>query len=377
MKRCFPPRFVVAQLCVPDYRESFYNQLARQASLKVLAGAEYFKQSIKTVATEATWLVGAKNQFWFDRRFAWQDRRWADFEGVDVFVHELNPRIVSLWRDLLYCKLRGVKFVFWGHAWGKNGPHGLAFRFRHGIARLANGMICYTETQAELTRRMNRGLLVIAAPNACLSRVECKSAGDESTRDAVIYVGRLVKEKKVALLVEGFAQACRKDPAFAGRLIVVGDGPERTSLEHLAERLGIVRRVAWLGHQSDVTILRRAYEQCFVSVSPGYVGLSLTQSFAFGVPALIAKNEPHSPEIEAARDGWNAHFFESDNCASLGDSLLRAWHEWRGIKNHRDKLSAWTATAYSFEAMADRFVELAFFLSKKDAQKSEQPACNR
>lgn len=248
--------------------------------------------------------------------------------------------------------------IVWGHAWGNRGPRGLMFFLRHWMSRRADGVICYTETQADLTRRINQGIPVISAPNACMSRDDCGVSGKESFRDAVIYVGRIVNNKKVDLLLRGFAAACRRHPEFGARLVVVGDGPERLMLEAKTKELGLADRVLWLGHQSEIAVLRAAYERAFVSVSPGYVGLSLTQSFAFGVPAIIARHEPHSPEIEAAHEGVNARFFVSDDVDDLAAKLVEAWKEWRGIEERRRELSEWTAERYSFEKMADRFVQI-------------------
>ena len=75
--------------------------------------------------------------------------------------------------------------------------------------------------------------------------------------------------------------------------------------------------------------LRAVYDTALCSVSPGYVGLSLIQSLWFGVPAIIARDEPHSPEIEAALEGHNAVIVESDSVSAMRDALLQ-------VAGHRD-----------------------------------------
>jgi len=352
-------KVVLRQVRVTDYRLGVFDALrCKLDHFYVVTGNESFAPMFRTVDVTPAWMIRRNSIFFLNRRLVWLASNLGPTNTCGILINEWNPRIISLWRDWLLCRLRGVKFILWGHAWGKGGPRGAMFRFRHWMARRADGVICYTESQAKLTREMNPGLPVIAAPNACLPRSACRVTGDESKRTAVIYVGRIVTGKKVGLLVEGFAQACRSGEAFDARLIIVGDGPERPGVERRAVELGISDRVTWLGHQADLEVLRGAYEQAFVSVSPGYVGLSLTQSFAFGVPALIAKNEPHSPEIEAAQDGVNARFFASDDPDDLATKLRSAWTEWRGIEHKRKELSAWTAETYSFEKMADRFIEM-------------------
>jgi glycosyltransferase involved in cell wall biosynthesis len=136
--------------------------------------------------------------------------------------------------------------------------------------------------------------------------------------DSILYVGRLVEKKKVRLLLEGYIRA-QKDSLLAEniRLVFVGAGTERQHLEARAEEAGVAHKVQFTGHVSDIAKLRDYYRRAICSVSPGYVGLSATQSFSFGVPMLIARDEFHSPEIEACKEGFNAGFFESDDVNAL------------------------------------------------------------
>ena len=66
----------------------------------------------------------------------------------------------------------------------------------------------------------------------------------------ILSVGRLSKEKAHADLILAFQQLCgtRADC----RLVIVGDGPERASLEATATALGIDKRVVFTGQISDV-----------------------------------------------------------------------------------------------------------------------------
>ena len=87
-------------------------------------------------------------------------------------------------------------------------------------------------------------------------------------------------------------------------------------------------RVRFAGHVSDFETLSSYYWNALVSVSPGYAGLSLIQSHWFGVPMIIARDEPHAPEIEAAIEGENAVLVTSDSstrarrCAGRASSTL-------------------------------------------------------
>lgn len=79
------------------------------------------------------------------------------------------------------------------------------------------------------------------------------------------YVGRLVPEKGVDVLLRGAAVAWNSRCEF--RLKIVGDGPERSRLERLADELQLGGRVTFLGYR-DGSSLEEAMEDVSVIVMP-------------------------------------------------------------------------------------------------------------
>ncbi|KGQ20242.1 putative Glycosyl transferase [Lysobacter dokdonensis DS-58] len=169
-----------------------------------------------------------------------------------------------------------------------------------------------------------------------------------------IYVGRLVASKKVDILLHAFRLFVAVHPE--SQLHIVGTGDQYAMLQ------GVVRDhsipgVTFHGHIAELNDLRAIYDTCVASVSPGYVGLSVTQSFSLGVPMIISRNEPHSPEIECVVDGVNASFFETDAPASLCGEM-ESWYGRAG--QHDDRAAAIAADCknrYSVERMVAGFVE--------------------
>jgi len=68
------------------------------------------------------------------------------------------------------------------------------------------------------------------------------------------FIGRLVKEKGVALLLRAAHQLSQKD--YDLRLKILGDGPERGPLEKLAAELGIKRQTEFLGWVPTETVTK-------------------------------------------------------------------------------------------------------------------------
>ena len=143
------------------------------------------------------------------------------------------------------------------------------------------------------------------------------------------------------------------------KLLIVGDGPEKKQLERFMLENNLNDRVNLLGHISDYNKLKELYHKSVVSVSSGYVGLSITQSFSFGVPMIISKNEPHSPEIEAAIENFNSLFFETDNIEDLGKRILEFYEtdHWKNIEK-RKEICNFCKENYSIEKMGKTFLGL-------------------
>lgn len=341
------------QTCVPDYRLPVFDAVAEQIpGVEIFCGDQFFTGDIPTRSGEKPWHRSVENRFWPGRILLWQrgvPRRLADY---DMVVCEYNPRILSTWALLVSRRLRGRKTLLWGHIWGRRRTTSWLGRVRLLMCRLSDGLICYSESQAaEMARRLP-GLPVFAAPNSCVSRADCRVDAAESIKD-VVYVGRLTKSKKVVVLVRGFARAAKDLPPNA-RLVVVGDGAERERLQALAEKLGIADRVDFPGHISDLSKLREIYASALVAVSPGYVGLSAIQCMAFGVPMLVSRDEPHSPEIEACRENETCRFFATDDANALATEMSTFYSSREWIAR-RPRIAEFTAAHYTVEAMAQRF----------------------
>jgi glycosyltransferase involved in cell wall biosynthesis len=75
----------------------------------------------------------------------------------------------------------------------------------------------------------------------------------------VIAIGRLVPVKGFDVLLRAWADVP------SARLLIVGDGPERTALEALARQLGVSSRVTFAGFRTDVQSLLRTADLMVIS----------------------------------------------------------------------------------------------------------------
>ena len=349
-------KLVIIQTVIPDYRKYFFRaiEMALNNSFELYGGDFYFENSIKSDLKMAKKPV--INHFYFNRKLLFQTGIWHLLFKDIILVMEMNPRIVSNWIFLVIRRIINRKTVLWGHAWPRNGVHSKSDLLRNCMRLLANKIIVYTnQQQLELKNKMPKKD-ILAAPNAVVS-ASMMAFTRSSNQFNLIYVGRLTKRKKPYFLVKAFASEVDKYPSNT-RLIIVGEGEEKDKIKKYIAQNKLSNSIVLLGHISNHEKLKELYFNSFFSISPGYVGLSITQSFGFGVPMLVSKDENHSPEIEALRIEENGLFFKTDSKSDFNKTLLEAFKKRDSWVQKRMQILSFCKQNYSTEAMAKVFIDL-------------------
>lgn len=267
-----------------------------------------------------------------------------------VLVLDLNPRMPHVWIILVLRKMLRKPTLLWGHAFPRKGPKSRSEVVRGVMRNMATGIITYTQTQADELKVLHPTKHVSAAPNA-LYKNEQFYYDEDSTRDAFIYVGRIVPEKKPLLLIEAFTEVNKMCPEVF--LTIIGDGDQFDELVTMVNESPAKGQIRLLGHVDDYQRLATLYSQAMASVSTGYVGLSVTQSLSFGVPMLVSRKEPHAPEIEAIQDGFNALFFESDDVGDLVAKMMGLIQDRQTWCARGQEIVKQCRNKYSAESMAE------------------------
>ena len=121
---------------------------------------------------------------------------------------------------------------------------------------------------------------------------------------SLVTVGHLVARKRHADVLRALAVLGPRHPQL--RYTIIGDGPERGTLEALARRLEVAERVEFLGQLEPAEALARArLATLFVMPSTEEAfGVAYIEAMAAGVPAIGCRGEPGPEEIAAAGDGF-------------------------------------------------------------------------
>lgn len=352
-------KLIILQTTSPDYRKSFYAFLKQNLrdNFVLYRGEHYFENSVLTDKS-ISFGKNIRNHFLLKRKFLFQTGSfWREVFRNNILVLEMNPRIISNWMILILRKILFKKTVLWGHAWPRSGSHSKSDKLRNIMRSLGDEIIVYTNSQKKELKLKMPQKEISSASNALYYKNQMVSNNVSDKINNIIYVGRLTPNKKPLFLVKAFNKSIKKLPKTA-QLIIVGDGEEKQKIIDYTKANNLRERVKILGHVSDYEELKKLYHSSLVSVSPGYVGLSVTQSLGFGVPMVVSKHEKHSPEIEAIKINFNALYYKTNKLDSLSQSIEGVFEKKDFWVNQRLEISEFCRNNYSIEVMADPFLNL-------------------
>jgi glycosyltransferase involved in cell wall biosynthesis len=188
-----------------------------------------------------------------------------------------------------------------------------------------------------------------------------RTALDLQARSIIICVGRLVAGKGQHLLIKAMPGVLSRHPNAA--LLLVGDGPERASLEHLVLELRLTAAVRLAGERMDVPDLL-AISSIFVlpSFSEG-ISLALIEAMAAGTPVIATAIPGNRDVVVDDRYGvlvppGDVDAIADAICALFDDPARTAAMAARGqerVKTHFDISASLAATASLYaEVLSER-----------------------
>lgn len=133
---------------------------------------------------------------------------------------------------------------------------------------------------------------------------------------AVVFVGRLDRQKGVDTLLDGLALA--RGTLAGVRVVLVGDGPARSALEAKTASLGLGGVVHFLGQRSDVPAILASGDLFVLPSRFEALSLSLLEALAAGLPAVVSAVGDHPRLVDSLGAGL---VVPTDDAAALGAAL--------------------------------------------------------
>jgi glycosyltransferase involved in cell wall biosynthesis len=235
--------------------------------------------------------------------FGWRVARWQRIPRVTTF-HTLLPEYIGY----------VAKF-------GKNIFKPVVWRFCRVFYNRHSKIIAPSKTLKKVLRERGIRKPIAVIPSGIdtsfFKPVEKKRArrriGVEEDLRVFLSLGRLGYEKNIPLLLKAF-----KD--VDGKLIVAGTGPAEKKLKKLKSRLGLGRKVSFVGRVPEKLkpIYYSAADAFVIASTSETQALVVAEAMACGCP-VIGVNSSAIPEF--VRDGENGYLFRPGRVAELSKIL--------------------------------------------------------
>ncbi|MDD1532486.1 MULTISPECIES: glycosyltransferase [unclassified Bradyrhizobium] len=247
-----------------------------------------------------------------------------------------NPNLIDTWFIAIVGRIVGKKVLFWTHGWLRPEPYFKAW-LRNLYFGLGQRILTYGERAKLLAMKSGFAGEKISPIYNSLDWDKARSIFEKLERQdlstlrtelvgrsdlpLLICTARLTSLCRFDLLLEALAKLAASGKET--RLLLVGDGPERSPLEAQAKRLNL--SVVFTGALYDEDRLGAMIYAADLTISPGKVGLTAVHSLMYGTPVITHDNpDAQMPEVEAIVPGESGSFFKEGDV----EDLVRTISHW-------------------------------------------------
>jgi len=248
---------------------------------------------------------------------------------------------------------------FWGEYWQSYLAHrpavaNVARRLEASCAGMGEVRVAVSPfTARRLLQSGGSGPVRVVGNGVSLGQIG--SVAPSRKRSDVIFVGRLIDDKQVDLLLRAMARLGGVVPSASCR--IVGDGPQRSSLEALAQALGIADRVEFTGAvpgSEVISLMKSAKVLAFPSRREGF-GITVIEAQACGLVPVVVASE-HSAASALVHDGVDGVLCEEteESLASALGGLLADRRRLSTMRSRAREAAAawdWDTIALQMEAV--------------------------
>jgi glycosyltransferase involved in cell wall biosynthesis len=301
----FQGRLAVQQRVLPSYRVPFFDLLAStcDGGMNLFTGQPRPSEGIATAnqLKIAKYTLG-RNLHLFGGSFylCYQGglTDWLEKSNPDALIVEANPRYLSTFSAVRWMHKRKRPVLGWGL--GSPPIRGFLKHRRASFIKQFDAMIAYSRRGADEYAALGFPReKIFVAYNSVSSPPQGPLPARPWTMDqrpCILFVGRLQARKRIDLLLRASAQLSSKP-----RLYIVGDGPERQSLESLAAE--IYPEAEFVGAKHGVE-LKPYFSEADLFVLPGTGGLAVQEAMSYGLPVIVAQGDGTQDDLVRKENGW-------------------------------------------------------------------------
>lgn len=368
------------QQLLPPYRIPFFTELGRKVDLTVAIAPNVEIHGASTVLP--TFQGETFTVKWFEQsKFLGRIHQKGLMEYIltirpDVLVAGSSYLSYYFWHLLTLAKLRqmGVRLFTWGCDGYEFRQTGDWDRFRSKTLRRklhhwylgtqykvrVDGFIGYSQHTADFWKSAfqipdERISVAENAVDTSTMENEYKNVQSGQTKKhlgQVIFVGRLIESKRVHILLRAFARARLK--ATDAHLLIVGDGPARSSLEALSESLSLAGSVEFRGNVGEKKPLAKLLASSGCFVLPGYGGLAINEAMAAGLAIVCSRGD--GTEKHLVRDGENGYLIPWEDEDTMTNKIITLLSDPEQTRRMGEQSYRLITQSFSLTNMVNKYV---------------------
>ena len=373
----FHGKLALQQRVLPNYRAPFFDLLASvcEGGLSLFTGLPRPSEGITTTdeLQFANYWLGKNIHLFSGALYLCYQRGlidWLENWNPDALIVEANPRYLSTPSAVQWMQRRGRPVIGWGLGSPSLGPPhfqrkwrgskgGVGFRNQRRLSFISqfDAMIAYSQRGADEYAALGfpREKIFVAhnsvsAPPASAPDRRLKTID----RFTILFVGRLQARKRIDSLLRACAQL-ESNP----RLVIVGDGPERGSLESLAREIYPSAEFIGAKHAAE---LEPYFTEADLFVLPGTGGLAVQEAMSYGLPVIVAQGDGTQADLVRKENGWQ---IPPDHFEALLATMKDALSDVARLRKMGEESYRIVKEEINIEKMAETFVRALNMLSGK------------
>jgi glycosyltransferase involved in cell wall biosynthesis len=312
--------FITSKL--QPYRIPILNLIARNENIELTVA--HSSKNLKSADDLFKEIILDENYF---GPFSYHTKNFTQFcKQYEVVVSMFYLQKISLMNLIFY--RRYFKLIYWGigvRASQKNrfdSPSYLNY-VRYLIAKHADGLIFYSDYVRN--KYIQRGIdknKIFVMPNT-VETLELKI--DFERKNSISFIGTLNKSKNIFSLLEAYKKYSTKNKNLYN-LEIIGNGEEFEKVKDWIIKNGLSNKINLHGAVYDKDKKAKILSRSLLSISPAQAGLSVLESFGYGVAFATSDNAFTGGERLNILDGNNGFLLDHNNLIEEIEKIINYIH---------------------------------------------------
>jgi glycosyltransferase involved in cell wall biosynthesis len=305
--KSFSGKLALQQRVLPTYRAPFFDLLASACNggLSLFTGLPRPVEGITTARQLqiANYKLGENVHLFNGALYLCYQRGlmdWLKQWNPDALIMEANPRYLSTSSAVKWMHQQHKPVIGWGLGSPPLSGSLAGFRQTRRLSFLTqfDALLTYSQRGADEYAALGfpRGKIFVAHNSVAPAPGEIPDHRPLTVdRITILFVGRLQARKRLDALL----RACAELQNI--RLVIIGDGPERETLQTLAKEIYPSAEFIGAKHGAE---LKPYFAEADLFVLPGTGGLAIQEAMSYGLPVIVAQGDGTQDDLVRKENGW-------------------------------------------------------------------------